>query len=50
MLGLIISWASSQGPELKVQVTVAIFRKTLSLLLHLHLLIDSNTTSHKCWV
>ena len=51
MVGMIISQAFDfRGPGLKVKVTVAIFRKTLSTLLRLHLLMDFNVISHKCWV
>ena len=39
-----------QGPGLKVKVTVTIFRKTLSSLYCLHLSMDFNITSYKCWV
>ena len=43
MLGRLISRASlTRGPGVKVKVTVAIFRKTLSSLSSLHLLIDFN--------
>ena len=51
MLGMIIFSSKNyfQGDGLMVKVTVAIFRKTLSSLLCLHLLIDFNITSHKCF-
>ena len=39
-----------EGSRAKVKVTVAIFRKTLSLLYHLHLWADFAVTSHKCLV
>ena len=39
-----------QGPGLMVKVSVAIFRKTLSLLKSLHLSMEFNITSHKWWV
>ena len=39
-----------QGPQLIVKITMAIFRKTLSSLWHLHLFMSFNVTLHKCWV
>ena len=50
ILGMTISQASLTFRVLEVKVTVAVFRKTLSSLSCLHLLMDSNITSHKCWV
>ena len=44
----ILSMFDIQGPGLKVKVTVAIFRKTLFLLLCLDLLMDFNIISQKC--
>ena len=42
---IILSKFDFQGPGLKVKVTVAIFRKTFSMLLRLHLLMDFNITT-----
>ena len=39
-----------EGSRAKVEITVAIFRKTLSLLWHLHLWTDFAVISHKCLV